>query len=131
MPRSSARARRGLPHPHLHLPVELRARRVDGRGRGFVLGLADGLDATELDALFAPAEPELTIAHHVSELTQGACGIPLEQRGLSAVFGARPNASRFAELGLGDVVPRNLKGPGCDLEGRGGGGAGGGVVCCC
>ena len=59
---------------------------------------SDMLVIRPLDALFDASEPELTIAHHTSELTQGACGIPLEQRGISALFSTRPSPTRYAQL---------------------------------
>lgn len=51
-----------------------------------------------LDELFRPEDPELTIAHHLADLSGGVCGIPPSQRGLSAVFGIRPSREHFDQL---------------------------------
>ena len=49
-----------------------------------------------IDDLFGRAE-ELTIAHHPYDHLQAQCGIPLERRGVAAMFVMRPNAAIFDE----------------------------------
>lgn len=58
---------------------------------------ADVMAIRPIDDIFDHAE-ELTIAHHSYDHLQGQCGLPLQSRGVAAMFVLRPSAQTFASL---------------------------------
>ena len=64
------------------------------RYRRLLLLDSDVLVLRSLDQLFEASEP-FVIAHHPYDLQQAQCGIPLERRGVGAMFLIRPSVADF------------------------------------